>query len=66
MKVILKSDRELFEGSYVRYVWIKDDLQQEELDLYINLCTDIVNLTNMQVELNDLIAMRTQCAEIRR
>lgn len=58
-----KSDRELFEGSYVRYVWIKDDLQQEELDLYINLCTDIVNLTNMQVELNDLIAMRTQCAE---
>ena len=64
MKVILKkSDRELFEGSYVRYVWIKDDLQQEELDLYINLCTDIVNLTNMQVELNDLIAMRTQCAE---
>ena len=58
-----KSDRELFEGSYVRYVWSKDDLQEEELDLYINLCTDIVNLTNMQIELNDLIAMRTQCAE---
>lgn len=58
-----KSDRELFEGSYVRYVWSKEDLQQEELDLYVNLCTDIVNLTNMQVELNDLIEMRKQCAE---
>ncbi len=58
-----KSDRELFEGSYVRYVWSKEDLQEEELDLYVNLCTDIVNLTNMQKELNDLIGMRTQCAE---
>jgi len=54
-------DRELFEASYVRFIWNKPDLTEEELDAYVNLCCDIVNYTNMQRELDGLKEMRDQC-----
>lgn len=59
-----KNSKELFEGSYVRYLWDKgDEVTEEELDLYINLCCDIVNYTKSQSELEHLIDMRDKCAE---
>lgn len=57
-------DRELMEGSYIRFLWDKsDDVTEEEIDLYINLCCDIVNYTRMQEELDNLLDMRNKCAE---
>ena len=35
-------DRELFESEYIRYVWDKPDLTNEEITLYINVCIDMV------------------------
>lgn len=44
-------ERDLFEGCYVRFIWDKPDLTEEEVDMYINLCCDIVQHNNMQNEL---------------
>jgi hypothetical protein len=35
-------ERELFESSFVRYTYDKNDLTQEEVDQFIGLCTEIV------------------------
>lgn len=39
-------DRELFESSFIRYTYDKEDLLQEDVDQYIDLCSQIV--TNAQ------------------
>lgn len=56
-------DRNLFESSYIRFVWDKPDLTEEELDLICNLSLNIVNYTNMQQEINDLREMRDKCLD---
>lgn len=56
-------DCELFESSFVRYVWDKPDITEEEVDSYINLCTDIVNYTKMQREVEKLGEMRDKCLD---
>lgn len=56
-------DCELFESSFVRYVWDKPDITEEEIDSYINLCCDIVNYTKMQREVENLCEMRDKCLE---
>jgi hypothetical protein len=58
-----QEDKDLFESTYVRYVWDKPDLTEEELDIYVNLCADIVNLTNLEKEKDYLISLRDSCAE---
>lgn len=50
----LNSERELFESSFVRFVFDKPDLTEEEIDLYLNQCSDIVSYQRMQKELVDL------------
>lgn len=40
-------DRELFEDSFIRYTYDKEDLLQEEIDQYVILCTEIVIGTNV-------------------
>lgn len=52
------SERELFESSFVRFVWDKPDLTEEEIDLYINLCSDIISYQRMQQELIFLTEQR--------
>ncbi len=47
----LTSERELFESSFVRFVHDKPDLTEEEIDLYLNQCSDIVSYQRMQKEL---------------
>lgn len=47
-------DRELFESSFVRFTNDKPDLTEEEIDLYLNLCSDIVAHSRMQRSLNQL------------
>jgi hypothetical protein len=56
-------DRELFESSFVRFVNDKPDLSEEELDLYLNLCGDIVNHKKLQKELNSLSDIRDEKLE---
>jgi hypothetical protein len=58
-----KKDKELFEASFIRFIYDKPDLQELELDLICNLCCDIVNYTNMQGELDQLKQMRDDCLD---
>ncbi len=51
--------RNLFEGSYISYVWDKVDLTPEELDLYIDICQDIVG----EYMINDEIGRYTEMLE---
>ncbi len=57
------TDIELFESSFIRYVWNKPDLMEEEVDTYINLCCDIVNYTKMQREVDNLVELRDKCLD---
>lgn len=56
-------ERELFESSFVRFIWDKPDLTEEEIDSYLNLCSDILNNQRMQKELADLIQSRDNTLE---
>jgi len=47
-------DRELFESSFVRYTYDKNDLSQEEVDQYIVLSTEVVISSNIQQTINVL------------
>lgn len=51
--------KEIFEGAYVRYLWDKgEEVLEEELDLYINLCSNLVQLQKMDEEYNNLLSMQ--------
>ena len=41
-------DRELFEAEFVRCVWDKPDLTTDEINLYINVCMDYINLKHIE------------------
>lgn len=43
-------EKALFETSFVKFVWDKPDLTPEEIDLYINLCVDIVGCERLKKE----------------
>lgn len=46
-------ERGLFEGTFVAYVWDKVDLTAEEIDLYIDVCQDVVAEVRIENELSD-------------
>jgi hypothetical protein len=43
-----EKERELFESSFIRYTYDKNDLTQEEVDQYIVLATEVVISSNIQ------------------
>ena len=43
-----QEDRELFEAEFVRSVWDKPDLTSDEINLYINVCMDYINLKHIE------------------
>jgi hypothetical protein len=50
-------DKELFEQEFVRLTWDKPDLTPDELNLYMNVCKEIINLeliTSHLQKLNDM------------
>jgi hypothetical protein len=51
-----KKERRLFEGSFIRYIWDKPDLTEEEIELYLNHCSDLLSYHRMKKEEEDLIA----------
>ena len=49
-----KEDRILFEEEFVRLTWDKPDLTSDELNLYMNVCKEIINLEIVSKHLNKL------------
>ena len=50
-------DKELFEQEFVRLTWDKPDLTPDEINLYMNVCKEIINLeliTSHLQKLNDM------------
>ena len=50
-------DKELFEQEFIRLTWDKPDLTPDELNLYMNVCKEIINLeliTSHLQKLNDM------------
>jgi hypothetical protein len=49
-----KEDRALFEHEFIRLTWDKPDLTADEINLYMNVCKEIVNLEVVSKHLNKL------------
>lgn len=60
-----KKDRELFEAEFIRATWDKPDLTSDELNLYINVCIDYINLMNIQKAIDKLNQMFEECEDQR-
>jgi len=51
------TDKELFEAEFVRSVWDKPDLTVDEINLYINVCMDYINLRQIDIKKNKINEM---------
>ena len=60
-----KADRDLFEAEFIRATWNKPDLTTDEVNLYINVCIDYINLMNIQKAVDKLNHMFEQCEDQR-
>ena len=49
-----KPDRELFEQEFIRLSWDKPDLTADEINLYLNVCKEVINLEVVSAHLNKL------------
>ena len=52
-----QNDRDLFESEYIRTTWDKPDLTADEINLYINVCVDYINLKNISSHIEKLNTM---------
>lgn len=50
----LLSDRELFESEFIRATWDKPDLTNDELNLYITVCSNYVRIKHVQKRLDNI------------
>lgn len=50
-------DRILFEAEFIRATWDKPDLTSDEINLYINVCVDYINLKNISGHIEKLNTM---------
>lgn len=51
------TDKDLFEAEFVRSVWDKPDLTTDEINLYINVCMDYINLRQIDIKKNKVNEM---------
>lgn len=49
-----QGDRDLFESEFIRATWNKPDLTTDEINLYINVCVDYINLKNISSHMEKL------------
>jgi phage gpG-like protein len=56
-------DRELFEAEFIRATWDKPDLTNDEINLYINVCVDYINLKNISGHIEKLNRMFNDAEE---
>jgi hypothetical protein len=52
-----QKDRDLFEAEFIRTVWEKPDLTNDEINLYINVCIEYINLKNINKHIEKLNMM---------
>jgi len=57
------SDKDLFEAEFVRSVWDKPDLTIDEINLYINVCMDYINLRQIDIKKNKVNEMFNETQE---
>ncbi len=50
-------DQNLFEAEFIRATWDKPDLTADEINLYINVCVDYINLKNIGAHVEKLNRM---------
>jgi len=48
-----REDRELFEQEFIRLTWDKPDITADEINLYLNVCKEIINLEVISKHLNN-------------
>jgi hypothetical protein len=58
-----QSDKELFESSFIKYCFNKDDLTQENVDQYILLCSEIVIGSQIENDINMLNREQNRAVE---
>ena len=58
-----EEDRVLFEHEFVRLTWDKPDLTADELNLYLNVCKEVINLEVISAHLNKLNSMFDEADE---
>ena len=51
------TDKDLFEAEFVRSIWDKPDLTIDEINLYINVCMDYINLRQIDIKKNKINEM---------
>ena len=56
-------DKDLFEAEFVRSVWDKPDLTIDEINLYINVCMDYINLRQIDIKKNKVNQMFSETQE---
>jgi len=56
-------DRNLFEAEFIRATWDKPDLTSDEVNLYINVCVDYINLKNIRNHIEKLNRMFNEAEE---
>jgi hypothetical protein len=54
---VTRQSRELFESEYIRSTWDKPDLTSDELNLYVNVCMDYVNIKEIEQQKQKLNLM---------
>jgi hypothetical protein len=54
---ITRQSRDLFESEYIRSTWDKPDLTSDELNLYVNVCMDYVNIKEIEQQKQKLNLM---------
>jgi len=57
------NDKDLFEAEFIRAVWDKPDLTMDEINLYINVCMDYINLRQIDIKKNKVNDMFNETQE---
>ena len=58
-----EEDRVLFEHEFIRLTWDKPDLTADEINLYLNVCKEVINLEVISAHLNKLNSMFDEADE---
>lgn len=58
-----EEDQELFEAEFIRATWDKPDLSADEINLYVNVCVDYINLKNISSHMEKLNRMFDEADE---
>ena len=58
-----EEDRVLFEHEFIRLTWDKPDLTADEINLYLNVCKEVINLEVISAHLNKLNNMFDEADE---